>query len=170
MRRQVGGRVFTRARLRQLAGALVGSGLLMLGACSGTHEPTHGPAVSLKSGIVAPTANVPALLGASIDGLRHRLGMPQPLPPGFSDPAMGPAGGLEQPDSTLAFRMKGFTLIANYDARTRQVRDLLLLGQHEDSLMGRASLRPNAAGYLVLPVFQAGSDNRLLGLRIVPTK
>lgn len=172
MRGQVGGRVFTRVRSRQLALAtvLVGSGLLVLGACSGTHEHSHTPVASLKSGIIAPTANVPALLGTSIDGLCHRLGVPQPLPPDFSDPVMGPPGGLEQPDSTLAFRMKGFTLVANYDARTRQVRDLLLVGQHEDSLMGRASLRPNAATYLVLPVFQAGSANRLLGLRIVPTK
>ncbi|WP_198172780.1 hypothetical protein [Hymenobacter ginkgonis] len=70
----------------------------------------------------------------------------------------------------MAFKMQGFTLVANYDARTRQVRDLLLVGQHEDSLMGRASLQSNAANYLVLPVFQTGSANRLLGLRIVPTK
>jgi hypothetical protein len=60
--------------------------------------------------------------------------------------------------------------VASYNARSRQVRDLLLLGHHEDSLMGRAHLRPNAATYLVMPVFRDNRSFRLLGLRVIPTK
>ena len=160
----------TGSKLRWVARVLAAGSAWALGACSGAHEQAHAPTVSVRHGTVAATANVPALLGASIDGLRHRLGQPRPLPAGFSDPSMLVMDTTELPDSAVAFRLGGLLLIASYNAHTRQVRDFLLLGQHEDSLMGRASLRPNAADYLVLPVFREDNAGRLLGLRIVPTK
>jgi hypothetical protein len=72
-------------------------------------------------------------------------------------------------DSLLAFRTGGLTLIASYNAHTRQVRDLLVLGHQEDSLMARASLRANTNEYLLLPVFLTNRPNRLVGLRVVKT-
>jgi hypothetical protein len=116
---------------------------------------------------VAPTADVPALLGASIDGLRQRLGPSQPLPPHIA--AALPDATLRLADSVATFRTGGLTLVASYNARSRQVRDLLLLGHHEDSLMGRAHLRANSPNYLIMPVFAAGNSFRLLGLRIITT-
>lgn len=145
--------------------AALGAGLLA--ACSGAHEPRHVPGGSTHVQ-VAPTADVPALLGASIDGLRQRLGAPRPLPAALA--AALPEARLALPDSATTFRTGGLTLVASYNARSREVRDLLLLGHHEDSLMGRAHLRADAPNYLVMPVFYNGNAFRLLGLRVIATK
>lgn len=145
----------------------LGAGLL-LAACSGSHESRHVAGTGSTKVQVAPTADVPALLGASIDGLRQRLGAARPLPAALASAL--PESRLGLPDSVTTFRTGGLTLVASYDARSRQVRDLLLLGHHEDSLMGRARLRPNAPNYLVMPVFYSGDSFRLLGLRVISTK
>ena len=138
--------------------------------CSGAHEPTQTlPNVPRTS--VAPTANVPALLGKSIDALRTKLGAAQQMPRSFMDPVVAssaaPSGSA---DSLEAFRTGGLTLVASYDARTREVRDLLIVGRHEDSLMARASLQASARNYLIMPVFYSGRHNHLLGLRVISTK
>lgn len=145
-------------------------GSAWLGACSGAHEPTQTVPAAAHAG-VAPTANVPALLGVSIDGLHSRLGPKQPLPTGFANPAevLGEPSQLASQDSVASFKTGGLTLIASYNAHTRQVHDLVLLGHHEDSLMARAALRTNASKYLVLPVFGTDRPGYLLGLRIVAT-
>ena len=152
-----------------LPASLLAGGLVA--GCSGAHEPTQQTTTPPRAAIT-PTANVPALLGTSIDGLRRRLGAGQPLPPGFADPlsvALA-ANSTAHVDSQAAFRTGGLMLVASYNAHTRQVSDLLLLGQHEDSLMGRASLRTNAHDYLVLPVFRTDKPTHLLGLRIVQAR
>lgn len=146
-----------------------GWGLLLAG-CSGAHESRHVPAADIVHAQVAPTTDVPALVGASIDGLRQRLGASVPLPtghPGAATAALQGAAGAA--DSVATFRTGGLVLLASYDAHSRRVHDLLLLGHHEDSLMGRARLRPNAASYLVMPVFYTGNSFRLFGLRVIPT-
>jgi hypothetical protein len=158
------------ARLCRAGSWLAAGGYLGLAACSGAHEPVQSPTASLPHSHITPTANVPALVGASIDGLRRRLGPTHPLPPGFDDPIMAGINKLVAPDSSVAFRTGGLLLVVNFNPHDRQVRDLLLLGQHEDSLLARASLRTSATNYLILPVFRAGSANRLLGLRVIPTK
>jgi hypothetical protein len=142
----------------------------MLG-CSGSHEQ-HRVSPPLGLVQVAPTADVPALLGMSIDGLRQRLGPPQPLPAQFTTSQASTLlfASRGQFDSLATFRTGGLLVLASYDAHSRRVRDLLLLGHHEDSLMGRAHLRPNAAEYLVMPVFRDNRSFRLLGMRVIPTK
>lgn len=142
----------------------VATASLLLASCSGSHEPRRVPVVGAAQ--VAPTADVPALLDQSIDGLRRQLGAAQPLPAGLPTER----ASLSASDSLATFRTGGLTVVASYDARSRQVRDLLLLGHHEDSLMGRASLRVNAANYLIMPVFYPGSSSRLLGLRVISTQ
>jgi hypothetical protein len=139
-------------------------GSVLLAACSSSHEPpARGPAVGPARVQVAPTTDVPALLGKSIDDLRQQLGARQPLPSGIT--AIDTS--TSSPDSLAAFHTGGLTLVASYDARSREVRDLLLLGSHEDSLMGRANLRTNATNYIIMPVFYGRNSHRLLGLRII---
>jgi hypothetical protein len=144
------------------------SASLVLAACSRTHEPRHVAGNASTHVQVAPTADVPALLGVSIDGLHQRLGKAQPLPDALA--ASMPEARLALPDSVTTFRTGGLTVVASYNARSREVRDLLLLGHHEDSLMGRAHLQANAPNYLVMPVFYNGDTYRLLGLRVIATK
>jgi hypothetical protein len=130
-----------------------------LAACSGAHESAQMVAGAHAG--AASTANVPALVGMSIDELHRRLGSSQEPTASLTDPN-GPLASQSEramQDSVVAFQTGGLTLLASYDARTRQVRDLLLLGQHEDSLMARAALRSNASGYLVLPVFRVDKPN-----------
>ena len=138
-----------------------------LAACSGAHEPTQTTTAARADAAVR--TNVPALVGLSIDGLHRRLGPSRPLPADFADPRVLASSGTRPtaPDSVASFQTGGITLIASFDARTRQVRDLLLLGPHEDSIMARTALRSNASNYLVLPVFYTQQPNRLLGLRVV---
>ncbi len=145
------------------------AGTSWLASCSGTHEPGQLAAPPPPVAISAPTTNVPALLGVSIDGLHKRLGPAQPLPPGFANltEIVGGAGSLSKQDSVTSFRTGGLTLVASYDARTRQVRDLLLLGRREDSLMAKATLRANASSYFVLPIFRPDKPGHLLGLRVI---
>jgi len=140
-----------------------------LAACSGAHESAQMVAAAHAG--AAATTNVPALVGMSIDDLHRRLGAAQEPPASLTDPN-GPLTGQSEramQDSVVTFQTGGLTLVASYDAQTRQVRDLLLLGQHEDSLMAKGTLRANASNYLVLPVFRVDKPNSLLGLRIVAT-
>ncbi|MDJ0365422.1 hypothetical protein QMK33_09670 [Hymenobacter sp. H14-R3] len=152
-----------------LAGLLLAGSSWLIG-CSGTHESGQAiatPAPHLVN--IAPVANVPALLGVSIDGLSRRLGPARSLPPGFANPLQVLAGtpGSDRQDSLTSFRTGGLTVLASYDARTRRVSDLLLLGHREDSLMAQGTLRTNARNYLVMPVFRANKPGHLIGLRIV---
>jgi hypothetical protein len=151
--------------LRWCQGAFVVAASWWLAGCSGAHEPTQVASTPTHAAIT-PTANVPALLSSSIDGLRNRLGAAHSLPAGYPDPLSVDKASA---DSLLAFRTGGLQLVATYNARTRQVHDLLILGQQEDSLMGKASLRSSAREYLVLPVFRPDNPNRLLGLRVIAT-
>lgn len=148
------------------------SGLLaaasMAGGCSGAHEPAQHAAAGHAMAQVQATANVPALLGTSIEGLRRRLGPSQPLPALLNDPIRQAELAPRATDSLLTFSTGGLLLTVSYDIRSRRVNDLFLYGQHEDSLMQRAALRPDAASYVVLPAFQSRRPGHLLGVRVIP--
>lgn len=153
--------------------ALVGylAGLLLAG-CSGTHESGQAAVRPTPRLAAPPATNVPALVGMSIDKLSERLGPSQHLPPDLANSLEGvvSAANLNRQDSLASFRTGGLTLLASYDVRTRQVRDLLLLGQREDSLMAQGTLRASARDYLVLPIFRVNKPGRLVGLRIIALK
>lgn len=148
------------------------AGLLLVGSalagCSGAHEPTQATAATVHAAVV-PTTNVPALLGISIDGLQAKIGPPQPVSAVLTSPTspLSTTRDSVNQDSLASFRTGGLTLIASYNAHTRQVRDLVLLGHHEDSLMACATLRANSSHYLVIPVFRSGRPGYLVGLRVV---
>lgn len=139
-------------------------------ACSGTHEPTQATAPAARAR-VARIANVPALVGLSIDELAGRLGPRQPVPASFVAPAVAAADSSQATslDSLASFRAGGLTLVAHYGVRSRRVHDLLVLGHNEDSLMARTALRSSARQYLVLPVFASDRPGYLLGLRVITT-
>jgi hypothetical protein len=139
-------------------------------ACSGTHEPTQATAPTARARVVR-AANVPALVGLSIDELAGRLGPRQPVPASLAAPASASADSSQaaRSDSLASFQAGSLTLIANFNARSRRVHDLLVLGHNEDSLMARAALRSSARQYLVLPVFASDRPSYLLGLRVVTT-
>jgi hypothetical protein len=136
-------------------------------ACSRAREREDSPAARMPvppaRTAAAPAVNLAAVVGRSIDEVRRQLGPARALPDGFQDPVLRPGT-----DSTLAFQPRGLTVVASYDARTRQVLDLLVLGNDEDALMRRAGLLAGAPGYLLLPVFAVNRSTRLVGLRIVP--
>ena len=158
--------------MRRLAPPLI---LLLLAAgalgpqgCSRAPEREEsradGPGPALPAATAAaPAVDVAAVVGRSIDEVRRRLGPPQAVPADFQDPA-GPLAG----DSTLAFRPRGLVVVANYDARSRRVLDLLVLGPDEDALMRRTGLLARAPAYLLLPVFAMNRSTRFVGLRVVP--
>lgn len=110
-----------------------------------------------------PVVNVAAVVGLSIDEVCRQLGPAQALPAGFQDPARRSGN-----DSTLALQLRGLTVVVSYDASTRRVLDLLVLGNDEDALMSRTGLLARAPGYLLLPVFAVNRSTQLVGLRIVP--
>ncbi|MGI4835754.1 MAG: hypothetical protein ACRYFK_20040 [Janthinobacterium lividum] len=153
-----------------LAASLAGASWLV-GSCSGAHEPVQrGPETTRLRPEIKPTANVPALLGKSIEELRRRLGAAQPLPLIFTDLTLYDNLAPQPTDSVLVFRTGGLLLAASYNTRSRRVNDLLLLGRHEDSLMHRATLRADAPGYLILPLFYPKRPGALLGLRVIPAE
>lgn len=157
--------------LRWAAVLSIGLSLGLLG-CSGSHEPHRMPPPHVGHVQVAPTTDVPALLGISIDELRQRVGPPQPLPAQFATSEISPLlyTSHSRLDSLTVFRTGGLLVLTTYNVHSRRVSDLLLLGHHEDSIMGRARLHSSAANYLVMPVFQDNRSFRLLGLRVIPTK
>lgn len=148
-------------------------GLLpIVGACSGTHEGHPDPAVHVAAMPVrnVPRLNVPGLVALSIDALSLRLEPHTPLPADYDDPTRVSLGYRGVPiDSVALFRNRELSIVAAYDNRTRQVSELLLLGNDESDLMYRGQLRLGAANYIVLPAFQTKHPTKLMGLRVVAT-
>ena len=147
-----------------------GAFMVGVGACSGAHEPNHdraAPAVAAPA-LKLPQLNVSALLPLSIDAISRQLGPRMPVPDALVDPTRMPSIHTnEQPDSTLLFRSRGLTMVVAYDARTRRVNELLLMGSNENELMHRAGLQLNSPEYLVLPFFQRQRPSQLMGLRVL---
>lgn len=142
---------------------------MALGACSGSHEPSHErPPAAAGGPRKAVGLSVPRLLTLSIDEMAQRVGPRLPLPAGFVDPvALPPTSPAPALDSVALFRCRGLALVTTYDLETRRVSDILLLGNDENDLMSRAQLQLGAEQYLVLPVFQAHRPTQLLGLRVL---
>ena len=58
--------------------------------------------------------------------------------------------------------------MVSYNAKIRQLIDVLLLGHDEDLLMRQGHLTPDAAGYLLVPVFEVRNATAVQGLRVIP--
>lgn len=144
--------------------------MVAVGACSGAHEPSHDRAApaTATAALKLPRLNVSALLPLTIDEISRQLGPRLPVPDTFADPTRVPSiHTTEQPDSTALFQSRGLTVVVAYDARTRRVNELLLMGTNEDELMTRSGLQLNSPEYLVLPFFQRRRPLQLMGLRVL---
>ena len=152
------------------------AGGMALTACSGgSREPRHDlteavaqrQASAVRPTAVYPLVDLPPALHLRLAEFKTHFGRAQPLPAGFVDPGKGPASP-ENVDSAVLFRPHGLPMVVSYHTGTGIVADVLLLGADESTLMRQATLLPNAAGYLALPVFEAQHTTRLLGLRVIP--
>lgn len=148
----------------------------MFSACSGGgREPRPDgaaaprSAVSRRPMVAHPLINLPAALALRSAGFHSRFGPPRPAEAGFVDPGKellaDRRGGA---DSVAWFEPQGLPMIVSFQAGTGAVQDVLLLGADEPTLMRQAQLLPDAAGYLLLPVFEDHHAGQLLGLRVVP--
>ncbi len=162
-----------RNRIFLLLGAAT-VGLVLL-ACSHTSESTHEASVAqppmrpAKSRAVRPVVDVPALLALTIDELPARLGPPGRVPDTFVDPSVVALNEIQaRIDSTAFFRYRGQAFVVSYNTKTRQLYDVLLLGRDENVLRQRGKLTENAAGYLLVPVFEVRDITALQGLRVIP--
>ncbi|GAB3848963.1 hypothetical protein GCM10028822_12640 [Hymenobacter terrigena] len=149
---------------------VLGTLVVGVGACSGAHEPNHDRAVPAvaTAALKLPQLNVAALLPLSIDEINRQLGPRLPVPDAFTDPTRVPSiHSDERPDSTVLFQRRGLNIVVAYDARTRRVNELLLMGSNENELMARSGLQLNSPDYLVLPFFQRQHPTQLMGLRVL---
>lgn len=154
---------------------LVLAGAVALPACSGgTREPRQDVPEAARQRqanaarpAAVPLINLPAALPLGLPGFIARFGNPQPLATDFVDPGKGLPGAAKA-DSSVLFRPSGLSMVVSYRISSGAVEDVLLLGPDEAGLMRQAALVPNAAGYLLLPVFESRRTDRLLGLRVVP--
>ena len=143
----------------------------LISACSGSQMAGErsGPNTGTAEGASRAVVNVPALMGRNIDQLRRTLGAPKET--------NGQAIGLEPTAAQMkstggrdwinTFECNGTTLVITFNASNRKVRDIVLLGSDEDTLLRDANLSLTSAEYLVLPVMSPGNNTELIGMRVV---
>ena len=158
---------------RILSKGMVAAALVVLAAaCSRSSESVQETAhpAGMRPANVPPgraLVAVPALLKLSVDELTRHVGSPQEVP-ATVQAALSQMPVFDPTDSTRFFRFRALDMVVSFDAATRRLNDLLLIGSNEDQLMQRAGLSADAASYLLLPVFHAHRPMQLLGLRVVP--
>ncbi|RSK48849.1 hypothetical protein [Hymenobacter rigui] len=143
-------------------------------ACSGSQSASES--TSPVSGSVeasrAAAVDVPTLVGRNIDQVRRTLGPPRET----KDQKIGLEPTSEQMKSTHGedwintFERNGTTVVATFNARTRKVRDLVVVGSDEDELLRNANLSLTAPGYMVLPVANPKNNREIVGMRVVARK
>ncbi len=115
--------------------------------------------------------DVPSFVNYSIEEVRSRLGTPREtqLEPPVVKPTQRRRKSLRVADEgwTNTFETNGVTLAVTFNARTRCVRDIVLLGDSEDELMQRGNLVLTAPAYIVLPVMNPEKATELLGVRVI---
>ncbi|MCC2546710.1 hypothetical protein LJY25_09675 [Hymenobacter sp. BT175] len=145
--------------------------LLGLAACTGTQNASENrdPMAQQPTVINPSPIDMPALVGRNIDQLRRSLGAPLET----KDEAIGLEPTAEQMKTTKGedwintFEKNGSTLVVTFNARTRKVLDVVLVGSDEDELMRRGNLSLTAPNYIVLPVSDPKNTQKLVGVRIV---
>jgi hypothetical protein len=112
---------------------------------------------------------MPALVGRNIDQVRRALGPPVET----KDEPIGIEPTAEQMKATKGedwintFEKNGSTVVVTFNAKTRRVLDMVLIGSNEDELMRRGNLSLTAQNYLVLPVTDPKNADKVSGLRVV---
>ncbi|RYU74776.1 hypothetical protein [Hymenobacter persicinus] len=142
-----------------------------LAACTGTQTASEKSAPDLGSASsVRPNAvDMPALVGRNIDQVRRALGPPTET----KEEAIGMEPTAEQMKATKGedwintFEKNGSTVVVTFNAKTRKVLDMVLIGSNEDELMRRGNLSLTAQNYIVLPVTDPKNAEKVSGLRVV---
>jgi hypothetical protein len=148
--------------------------LLLLGslaACTGTQSASEAGAPVTGRTEVAPAnnLNMPSLVGRNIDQLRRSLGAPRET----KTQKIGLEPTAEQMKSTKGqdwintFEKGGTTIVATFNARTRKVTDLVVLGSDEDELMRRTNLSLSDPAYTVQPVKDPRNSRNTIGVRVM---
>ncbi|RIY10463.1 hypothetical protein D0T11_09680 [Hymenobacter rubripertinctus] len=118
------------------------------------------------------TVDLPDLMGRNIDQVRRKLGAPRES----KEQAIGLEPTAEQMQSTKGqdwintFEQNGLTIVATFNARSRKVRDLVVVGSDEDEILRRANLSLTAPNYMVLPVANPSNNREIIGMRVVDRK
>ncbi|WP_460576423.1 hypothetical protein [Hymenobacter coalescens] len=149
-------------------------GLLLLcggAACTRSTSTVENPTPGRpRPGGTGRRLNAPALVGRNIDQVRRQLGPPRET----RTQAIGLEPTRQQLQDTKGedwintFEQDGTTIVVTFNARTRQVRDLVLLGTNEDELVRRAGLELVDDRYLVLPVPDPAAPTKIMGVRVLP--
>ncbi|MBT2556716.1 hypothetical protein J7E24_02890 [Hymenobacter sp. ISL-91] len=140
-------------------------------ACSGSQVAGEksAPATGSPETGRSASVDVPSLMGRNIDQLRRTLGAPKETREqeiGL-EPTATQMKATRGKDWINTFERNGTTLVVTFDASTRKVRDIVLLGSDEEQLMREANLSLTSADYLVLPVMSPNNSTELIGMRVV---
>lgn len=144
--------------------------LSSLAACTGSQTASEAdtPATGRAEAVAPGGLNLPLLVGRNIDQVRRNLGAPRET----KDQKIGLEPTAEQMKATKGedwvntFEKNGTTIVATYNARTRKVNNLVVLGSDEDELMRRANLSLTDASYTVQPIADPKNPGSTVGLRV----
>lgn len=160
-------------RLNRYAFVLLGV-LPVLASCMGTQSAIETTAVTsarpAKPIPAQPVAvDVAQLVGLPIDEVRRILGPARESSSGNQglEPTAEQLRLTNGEGWTNTFERNGQTVIVTFHARTRKVRDIVLVGTNEEELLQRGNLSLTATRYIVLPFTASDSATTISGLRIV---
>jgi hypothetical protein len=141
-------------------------------ACSGSQmagERSSPNTGTPETGRTAAIVDMPALVGRNIDQLRRTLGAPKETRAQAIglEPTAAQMKATRGRDWINTFERNGTTILVTFDAGTRKVRDLVLVGNDGDALLRDANLSLTSTEYLVLPVMSPGNSTELIGMRVV---
>jgi hypothetical protein len=166
--------MFARPVMRVPILLLAGLTLGFLAACSRSQTPSETEAPQQSQSKTAQTASIdlPELVKHNIDYLRRQLGPPQEAADEVigADPTAAQLRATKGEGWINTFRRQGSTLIVTFNARTRKVSDIVLMGTNEEDLMRLGNLSTTAPNYIVLSIPEPGQLNKVRGVRIVPSQ
>ncbi|GAA4384388.1 hypothetical protein [Hymenobacter koreensis] len=115
--------------------------------------------------------DISALVGRNIDQVRRTLGRPQEEGQTIgAEPTKDQMRATKGEDWINTFDYRGSTIVVTFNARTRKVRDLVLVGTDEEELMRRGQLSLVSTDYVVLPVNNPTAPTKITGVRVVARK
>lgn len=142
---------------------------LAIGAlgCMGTQTAAEVSAPAVRRLPQPVVFDLPALAGRSIDEMRQLLGPPQEAATRRQEPPT--AAPANPPDWDNTFEKAGTTLQVHFNARTRKVLTLFLIGQDEETLLQRGNLELDASRrYIIMPIPDTTDRQRIIGIKLVP--
>lgn len=143
--------------------------VLLLGSlASCTSSQTAAEMSAPMSAASNSSFSLAPLVGRNIDQVRRSLGTPRET----KDQKIGLEPNAEQlsltkgEDWVNTFDRNGTTIVATFNARTRKVRDLVVIGSDEDELLRRTNLSLTASDYSVQPIVNPKDATQTIGLRV----